>query len=73
MQRYFGGRGLPFFGSTIPGIDAAKQTDDHKAIAKQAFKVHSLMGQALEVLIPLHIGGGAAHLFMGQNLLRRFF
>lgn len=64
---YFGGKGLPFFGYTIPGIE----TPD-ASIAKPAFKAHTLAGKAFEILVPIHIGAVGFHaVARSQNLLKR--
>lgn len=63
---YFGGKGLPFFGYKIPGA-----AEPNGAIAKQAFKVHKLTGQALEYMIPVHIGAVGFHAMRGHNIMRR--
>ena len=63
---YFGGKGLPFFGWTIPGTDAPR-----KSLAKNAYWLHSNAGQALTYLLPLHIAGSAFHFFRGQAIFAR--
>lgn len=64
---YFGGKGLPFFFTTIPGAEKADG-----AIAKQAFETHKQMGQFLEYLVPVHVGAVAFQfLFKGRNILPR--
>jgi cytochrome b561 len=64
---YFGGKGLPFFGMHIPGAEKPVG-----AIAKQAFKSHKLVGQGLEIMVPLHIGAAGYHAFIkGQPIFRR--
>ena len=108
---YFGGKGLPFFGTHIPGKPVKEEGDG--AIAKNAFKAHKvlsawiplrreqgmpaslagssnllfssgrpftpfcgalqLMGQGLEVLVPLHVGATGAHYLMGQKVLGRMW
>lgn len=64
---YFGGKGLPFFGLHIPGAEKPVG-----AIAKQAYQSHKLVGQGLEILVPLHIGAAGYHAFVkGQPIFRR--
>lgn len=64
---YYGGKGLPFFGLHINGIDKPDPS-----IAKPAFKAHKLAGQAFEVLVPIHIGAVGFHaVARSQNLLKR--
>ena len=48
---YFGGKGLPFFFTTIPGAEKA-----NGAVAKQAFGIHKQAGQLFEYIVPLHVG-----------------
>ena len=67
---YFGGKGLPFFVTTIPG---AVHTDENKAsygnIAKQSFKFHKTLGTYGKYLIPLHIGGALKHSVTGNSMI----
>jgi cytochrome b561 len=68
LMGYYGGNGLPFWYTTIPGAEKGK-TDP--SIAKPAFQYHKLAGQALEYIVPLHIGATAVHAFRGQKILSR--
>lgn len=63
---YYGGRGLPFFVTTIPGAQKADP-----ATAKSAWLWHKRAGQVLEYLIPLHIGGFAYHALRGERIFQR--
>ena len=63
---YFGGKGLPFFTTTLP---AAKETRGD--IAKQAFQIHKTVGQAFELMVPIHVGAVVQHHLRGQYILRR--
>mmetsp|Transcript_2044 Transcript_2044/g.3593 ORF Transcript_2044/g.3593 Transcript_2044/m.3593 type:complete len:215 (-) Transcript_2044:328-972(-) len=64
---YYGGKGLPFFFTTLPG--AAKA--DGKT-AKFAFTYHKLIGHYSQYLIPLHVGAVGYHLVIrGKNILPR--
>eukprot|EP00793_Prasinoderma_coloniale_P006769 PRCOL_00001599-RA len=63
---YFGGKGLPFFATTLP---AAKEPNG--AIAKQAFSIHRTVGQAFEIMVPLHVGAVAQHHMRGQYVMNR--
>jgi len=63
---YFGGKGLPFFGYTIPG--AAEK--DGK-LAGQAFKIHKQAGLFFEYLTALHVGAAVTHLIRGHAILAR--
>lgn len=66
---YYGGRGIPFFGRTIPG---APEDKVDKAFARKMFGMHKLWGSVLSYLLPLHISATLFHAFKGQNLLARF-
>lgn len=66
LMGYFGGKGLPFFGMTIPG--KAQPVPD---IAKTAFKTHKWAGQAFEYFLPIHIGAAFYHRFKGQHIFSR--
>lgn len=63
---YFGGKGLPFFYTTLPGA-----TEKNGTIAKYAFEVHHYAGQAMEYLLVAHLGGVAFHMMKGQHILAR--
>ncbi|CAM9774618.1 unnamed protein product [Chrysoparadoxa australica] len=63
---YFGGKGLPFFFTTIPGASTA-----NGEIAKNAYKLHKQVGYYGKFLVPVHIGATGFHLVKGQNILRR--
>jgi len=65
---YYGGKGLPFFWTNIPGAD-----DQHKSgeIAKQSFKIHKQLGVYGKYLVPLHIAGAFKHTFLGQGIFYR--
>eukprot|EP01084_Bolivina_argentea_P149513 261176_1 len=65
---YYGGKGLPFFFTTIPGVDKENTRGD---IAKQAFWIHKQVGTYGKYLIPLHIGAAGAHVVKGQNIFLR--
>jgi len=63
---YFGGKGLPFFFTTIPGASKADGS-----IAKPAYQYHKLAGQALEYMIPLHVGAALFHAARGHKIFSR--
>lgn len=64
---YYGGKGLPFFTTTIPGAEKANGD-----IAKWSFKWHSNIGHYAQYLIPAHVGAVGFHYFVrGQNILPR--
>ena len=63
---YYGGKGLPFFFTTIPGAQT-KNGD----IAKQSFSIHKTLGTYGKYLIPIHIGGAMKHSLAGNAIWRR--
>ncbi len=64
---YYGGKGLPFFFTTVAGAEVA----DGK-IAKQAYDKHKLIGHYAQFLIPAHVGAVGFHYFaQGKNLMPR--
>ena len=66
MMGYFGGKGLPFFGTTLPG--AAEK--DGK-LAGQSFKIHKTLGTYGKFLIPMHIGAAGTHVIRGHPIFYR--
>jgi len=66
VMGYYGGKGLPFFGATIPG--AAEK--DGK-LAGRAFKLHKQIGLYYEYFVPMHVGAVGLHALKGQNIMRR--
>jgi len=65
---YFGGKGLPFFFTTIPG---APGKDKNGTLAKYAYKTHKFLGYYFEILAGLHVGAVGMHILKGENVLRR--
>ncbi|KAJ1443328.1 hypothetical protein B484DRAFT_389604 [Ochromonadaceae sp. CCMP2298] len=64
---YWGGKGLPFFYTTVKGADKADGE-----IAKVSYKYHKLIGHYAQYLIPMHVGAVGYHLAMkGTNILPR--
>ena len=68
---YFGGKGVPFFGSTfIKGKSSPTESDFKKAGA--SFKTHLMLGKLIEyVFIPFHFGGNALHWMQGRDVVRK--
>ncbi len=66
VMGYYGGKGLPFFYTTIPG---AEKPDG--SIAKPAYQYHKLAGQAVEYVVPVHVAGAFFHFFKGQRIFSR--
>eukprot|EP01126_Amoeba_proteus_P035248 TRINITY_DN3545_c0_g1_i1.p1 TRINITY_DN3545_c0_g1~~TRINITY_DN3545_c0_g1_i1.p1 ORF type:complete len:201 (-),score=20.67 TRINITY_DN3545_c0_g1_i1:129-731(-) len=63
---YYGGKGLPFFFTTIPGAEKPKPD-----FAKFAYLNHKRAGQILEILFPIHIGAALVHAARGHRVFRR--
>lgn len=63
---YYGGKGLPFFFTTL---DGAKTPNG--AIAKQSFSIHKTVGTYGKYLVPLHVGAGFWHAARGQSIFAR--
>ena len=64
---YFGGKGLPFFVTTLPGAEKPKGN-----VAKGAYQWHKRVGYWFQyAVVPIHIGAVAFHALKGQNVLRR--
>ena len=66
LMGYFGGKGIPFFGYTVPG-----KKEPVGSIAKASFQYHKLAGLAFEYFLPLHIGAAFYHRFKGQWIFER--
>ena len=65
---YFGGKGLPFFGYTIPG---AQGESKNGALAGNAFKIHKQAGLFFEYLFLLHLSAVGYHTIRGHGILAR--
>jgi len=63
---YYGGKGLPFFYTTIGGASTP-----NGGIAKQAFQIHKQVGTYGKYLVPIHAGAAVQHYFRGQAIFRR--
>lgn len=63
---YFGGKGLPFFFTKVPGAETPNKT-----IAKYSYLSHKQVGVIFEALVGLHILGAGVHVLKGQNPLSR--
>jgi cytochrome b561 len=66
---YFFGGGIKFFG--LDAWPGAQGEAKNPAFAKQLFWVHSVTGQFLEYLVPVHIAGVFAGYAQGTNMLAR--
>lgn len=72
MMGYFGGKGLPFFGTTIPGITHTVETKkSNQSIAGQSFKVHKTIGTYGKFLVPIHAGAAVQHSLRGHSIFSR--
>ena len=65
---YYGGKGLPFFTTTLPG--ATGDSKDGKFAGKM-FKLHKQFGWWFEMLFLAHLGGVAFHFARGEAILSR--
>jgi 1,2-dihydroxy-3-keto-5-methylthiopentene dioxygenase len=63
---YFGGKGLPFFYTTLPGA-----AEKNGAVAGQSFKIHKLVGTYGKYIIPLHVAGAGQHAARGHSIFSR--
>lgn len=68
IMGYYGGKGIPFFVTTIPG---AQGEDKDGALAGWAYRTHKWVGQAFEYFVPIHMGAVGFHALKGHNLLAR--
>lgn len=75
---YYGGKGLPFFFTTIPGAGKELETlpkmlglEKNGALAGKAFKLHKQLGFPMEMLFLAHLGGVGYHLANGHTILGR--
>lgn len=67
VMGYYGGKGLPFFTTTIPGAPKEKRNGK---LAGQAFKIHKKLGIPFEALFGAHIGAvGYHHVVKNQPIL----
>eukprot|EP00536_Pseudo-nitzschia_multiseries_P000460 jgi/Psemu1/249542/estExt_Genewise1Plus.C_60051 len=69
---YYGGKGLPFFNTTIPGV--VKTEENKKStgqIAKQSFQIHKQLGVYGKYLIPIHAGAAVSHSLRGHAIFSR--
>ena len=63
---YYGGKGLPFFWTTL---DGAAEKDGKTARA--AFKLHKQFGWYMEMLLLGHVGAAGYHTVAGHKILSR--
>ena len=70
---YFGGKGLPFFGTTFAGKTAADDEEKKRngQIAKNSFNIHKTVGTYGKYLVPAHVGAAFLHYFRGQTIFTR--
>lgn len=68
MMGYYGGNGLPFFFTTIPGAEGEEQ---NKPLAGWAWKAHKYMGLTMEYLAAIHVGAVGFHALKGEPILAR--
>ena len=60
LMGYYGGKGLPFFFTTLPG-----DKEGNKSIAGNSYKIHTFIGHNFKYLVPLHVGAAGFHAVKG--------
>merc|ERR1712226_1627512 len=65
LMGLFGGKGLPFFFTTVPSVS------ESKTVAGNSYSVHKFTGTYLKYLVPLHIGAAGFHVAKGQAIFAR--
>lgn len=70
---YYGGKGLPFFGTTFDGIKSTTEEEKKRngGIAKRAFQIHKQNGVYGKYLVPVHAGAAVSHWARGQAIFAR--
>jgi superoxide oxidase len=69
---YLSGWGVPFFGWNVPGCSKeAAEKESYKNMTNWFYEKHHLVGQGLEILLPIHIGAVIYHRIKGQRILHR--
>lgn len=66
IMGYYGGKGQPFFLTTIPGAE-----EPNGEWAKKAYEYHTLAGKFLPWVISLHMMAGVTHQIIGHNVFGR--
>jgi cytochrome b561 len=68
---YFGGKGVPFFGSTlVQGKSDPSSSDARKAAASHG--THLLLGKLMQyIFLPYHLTGNAVHWMQGRDIVRK--
>ena len=68
---YMGGKGLPFFFTTLnPASGEMGKAQDGK-LAGKMYKLHKQIGWYFKWFVPVHVGAVGVHALKGQNLLKR--
>lgn len=62
----WGGKGLPFFFTTIPSF-----VETNGFVAKWSFKIHKQVGTYGKFLVPVHVGAAGAHAARGHGIFSR--
>lgn len=62
----YGGKGLPFFYTSIPGFE-----EKNGKIAGQSFKIHKTLGTYGKYLVPVHVAGALQHSVRGHSIFSR--
>jgi len=71
-MNYYGGWGLPFFWTTIPGVPKTNE-NKHKygAFTYRCYDVHKQVGYYGKYLVPAHVAGTLAHMWKGHAIMAR--
>mmetsp|Transcript_623 Transcript_623/g.1761 ORF Transcript_623/g.1761 Transcript_623/m.1761 type:complete len:189 (-) Transcript_623:309-875(-) len=72
LMGYYGGKGLPFFYTTLPGVTKTPENKKSTgAIAGQSFKIHKTLGTYGKFIVPLHVAASVGHFVRGQTIFAR--
>ena len=66
-----GGKGVPFFVTTITPFSGEMGKAKDGKLAGKAYKLHKQIGGYFQYMVPIHVGAVGVHALKGQNLLRR--
>ncbi len=66
LMGYYGGKGLPFFYTTIKGAE-----EPNKSVAGNAFSVHKQLGVYGKYLLALHPAAAIGHAARGEAIFAR--
>ena len=67
----YGGKGVPFFATTITPFSGEIGKAKDGKLAGKAYKLHKQLGGIFEYMVPIHVGAVGVHALKGQNLIKR--